>query len=93
MSYPFPPELHLLVEEGLASGGYSSEDGILLEAMRLLRDRDLREREFKAQLQTRIDRIDRGEGIVLQDEADLQRFFDDVQSRGMQRYHDGGRSP
>jgi Arc/MetJ-type ribon-helix-helix transcriptional regulator len=91
MSYPFPPELHQLVQEGLASGGYSSEDNLLLEAVNLLRERDLREQEFRAQLQTRIDRLDRGEGVVLEDESALRRFFDDVQSRGMQRYHDSNR--
>jgi len=92
MNYPFPPELHQLVQEGLASGDYSSEDNMLLEAMHLLRERDLHEQEFRAQLQTRIERLDRGEGIVLENEAALQRFFDDVQSRGMQRYHDSNRA-
>ena len=47
-----------------------------------------REHAFKAELQARIDRLDRGEGIVLEDEAALRRFFDDVQARGMKRYHD-----
>jgi antitoxin ParD1/3/4 len=92
MSYSFPPELDQLVQEGLASGGYSSEDNILLAAMRLLRERDEREQEFREQLQTRIDRLDRGEGVVLEDEAALRRFFDDVQSRGMQRYYDSNRA-
>ena len=87
MNYPFPPELHQLVEEGLASGSYGSEDNILLEAMRMLRDRDRREQEFKAEVQTRIHRLDRGEGIVLEGEEDLRRFFDDIQMRGMQRYN------
>jgi predicted transcriptional regulator len=40
VSYPFPPELDQLVREGLASGGYASEDALLLEAMFALRDRD-----------------------------------------------------
>ncbi len=88
MSYQFPPELNQLVQEGLASGGYGSEDVILLEAMRLLRERDRREQEFRAEVQTRIERLDRGGGVVLEGEEDLRRFFDDVQTRGMQRYHD-----
>ena len=88
MSYSFPPELHQLVEEGLASGGYSSEDGMLLEAMRLLRDRDQRQQEIKADVQKRIDRLDRGQGIVLEGEDELRRFFDDIQTRGMKRYRE-----
>jgi Arc/MetJ-type ribon-helix-helix transcriptional regulator len=87
MSYPFPPELNQLIQEGIASGGYSSEDGILLEAMRLLRSRGQREQELRAEVQTRIERLDRGEGTVLEGENDLRRFFDDIQIRGMQRYH------
>ena len=61
---------------------------MLLEAMRLLRDRDQREQELKAGVQKRIDRLDRGEGIVLEGEEELRRFFDDIETRGMQRYHD-----
>ena len=92
MSYSFPPELHQLVKEGLASGGYGSGDNILLEAMRLLRDRDNREQELRAEVQMRIDRLDRGEGIVLDGEDELRRFFNDIQTRGMQRYHDSKKS-
>jgi len=40
VSYTFPPELDRLVREGLATGGYASEDDLLLEAVRVLRDRD-----------------------------------------------------
>lgn len=40
MSYAFPPELERLVRAKLASGEYSSEDELLLEAMRVLIDRD-----------------------------------------------------
>ena len=92
MSYPFPQELHELVQEGMAMGSYASEDEVLLEAMRILRERDSREKEFRSQLQTRIGRLDRGEGIVLEGEGKLQRFFDDVQMRGMERYRDSGRA-
>lgn len=50
--------------------------------------RDQRERELRAAIQTRISRLDRGEGTVLDSEEDLQRFFGDIQMRGWQRYHD-----
>ena len=40
MPYSFPPELDRLVREGLAGGGYASEDELLLEAMLALRERD-----------------------------------------------------
>jgi predicted transcriptional regulator len=40
MPYPFPPELGQLVQEGLATGAYASENDFLLEAVRALRERD-----------------------------------------------------
>ena len=44
MAYCFPAELQQLVRQELASGSYSSEDELLLEAVRLLhrREEDLR---------------------------------------------------
>lgn len=40
MSYAFSPELERLVRQKLATGRYSSEDDLLLEAMRALEDRE-----------------------------------------------------
>jgi predicted transcriptional regulator len=40
MPYLFPPMLEQLVREELASGEYGSEDDVLLEAMRSLRERN-----------------------------------------------------
>ena len=91
MAYPFPPDVQQLVQEQLATGRYGSEDEVILEALELLRDRDAHFREFREQLRARLDRLDRGEGTQLEDEAALRRFFDDVQTRGKQRY-DASRS-
>ena len=86
MAYCFPAELQQLVCQELASGSYSSEDELLLAAVRLLHQREEDLRNFKAQLQGRLDRLDRGEGIALEDDAALRGFFDDIQDRGQQRY-------
>ena len=40
MSYAFPPELERLIRQELSTGVYASEDDLLLEAMRVLHDRD-----------------------------------------------------
>jgi len=40
VSYPFPPELDRLIREELATGAYASEEDLLLEAMRALRERE-----------------------------------------------------
>jgi putative addiction module CopG family antidote len=86
MAYCFPPELQQLVRQELATGVYSSEDELLLEAVRLLHQREEDLQAFRAQLQERLDRLDRGKGIELEDEAALRTFFDDVEARGRQRY-------
>ena len=86
MGYGFPSELQQIVQLELASGNYSSEDELLLEAVRLLHQREDDLRNFKARLQGRLDRLDRGEGIEIEDETALRAFFDDVQTQGWQRY-------
>jgi Arc/MetJ-type ribon-helix-helix transcriptional regulator len=93
MAYCFPPELQQLVRDELAVGIYSSEDELLLEAVRLLHRREEDLRNFKARFQGRLDRLDRGEAIELEDEAALQGFFDDVQTRGRQRYEASQATP
>ena len=89
MSYPFPPELQRLLHEGIVAGDYQSEDEMLLEAVRLLRQRDAELARLKESLKTRLDRLDRGEGIDLDDDESLRAFFDDVQARGHERYEAG----
>ncbi len=86
MSYGFPPELQQMVRQELDAGNYASEDELLLEAVRLLRQREDDLRIFKAQLHDRLDRLDRGAGVELEGETALRAFFDDVQTRGQQRY-------
>jgi Arc/MetJ-type ribon-helix-helix transcriptional regulator len=93
MAYGFPPELQQLVHQELASGSYSSEDDLLLDAVRLLHQRQEALRDFKVRLQQRLDRIDHGQGIELEDESALQTFFDDIQTRGRQRCEAGRVAP
>ena len=80
MSYPFPPELQQLVQDGLATGNYQSEDEMLLEAVQMLRRRDADLQRFKQNLKTRLDGLDRGEGIELQDDEALAEFLEDIEA-------------
>ena len=93
MSDSFSPELQQLVRQELAYGGFASEDELLLEAVRLLHQREEDLRRFKAQLHDRLDRLDRGEGIELEGDAALRTFFDDIQTRGQQRYEASHATP
>lgn len=45
---------------------------------------------YIANLKTRLARLERGEGIELEDDGALRSFFDDIQARGRQRYEAAG---
>jgi predicted transcriptional regulator len=73
MSYPFPPELDRLVRQKLASGEYTSEDEVLLEAMHALVDRD----EALAGIQEGLDDMQAGRTRPLREvDAELRNKHD-----------------
>lgn len=52
-----------------------------------------REREeLRREIQIGIDQLDRGKGIVLNDEKALEEFFEDIKKRGRQRLEEKGRT-
>jgi 1-acyl-sn-glycerol-3-phosphate acyltransferase len=61
--------------------------------LKLLHGRDQDLRNFKAQLQGRLDRLDHGEGIEIEDEKALRAFCDDVQRRGQNRCEENQVAP
>lgn len=83
----FSPELRRLVHEAFATGHYASEDDLLIEAVRLLNERNRRLEELRRQLEIGRDQLDRGE-YTEYDEVSLRAFFDDLQQRGQQRYEE-----
>ena len=93
MSYPFPAELQQLVQHELATGNYTSEDEVLLNAMRALRERQEALRQWKAEIQSRIDSLDRGEGIELEDEQALRAFAEEIKAESRRAYEASENSP
>jgi len=85
MSDSFSPELQQLVSQELATGRYNSENELLLEAVRVLAERDQRREELRQQIQVGRDQLDRGE-YTEYDEVSLRQYFDELQERGRQRY-------
>ena len=65
MSYAFPPELGQLVQEQMASGRYTSEDALLVDALHALQQSDQETLAIEAALAA----VDRGEEGVELDEA------------------------
>ncbi|MHB8898286.1 MAG: ribbon-helix-helix domain-containing protein [Thermoguttaceae bacterium] len=90
MSYSFPAELEQLVQRQLASGNYANEDEVLLEAMKALSEREALLQQWKAEIQDRIDSLDRGEGIELEDERALRAFSEKVKNEGRRAYEMDG---
>ncbi len=78
------PELQQLVEHELATGNYGSENELLLEAVRLLADRDHRREQLRCELQIGRDQLDRGE-YTEYDERALRERFDQLKQRVQQR--------
>jgi Arc/MetJ-type ribon-helix-helix transcriptional regulator len=86
MSYAFPGELQQLVQSELAKGVYASEDELLLVALTAFREREQVLQQFRAEVQSRIESLDRGEGIELEDEEALRKFADEVKLEGRQSW-------
>ena len=78
MMHPFiSPELNQLVHEELTAGQYASEEDVLLAGVKALRQLRAHER-LRAEIQEGLAELDRGEGIVLDGDEALGRFFDEI---------------
>ena len=78
MSTALPSDLQQFVAQELAAGHYASEEELVASAVRRLRDDEERVRQFKAELQGRIDALDRGEGIELNSDEEMEQFLDQI---------------
>lgn len=79
-----PADLAEFVQQELQSGKYTSEDELVCEALRLLRERERRLDDLREAILPALDRLDRREGKIY-DEDGLRQMADDVKSRGRQR--------
>jgi antitoxin ParD1/3/4 len=84
MTVQIPPELQQFVDRAVANGLYGSQTEVVGEALRLLQERERRREELRAELNPALERLDRGEGIQL-DEDSLDGFSEDVKSLGRKR--------
>jgi Arc/MetJ-type ribon-helix-helix transcriptional regulator len=81
MSLDLPTDLQQFVAHELELGRYSSEAELSTDAVRRLRDDEVERERFKAQLQERIARIERGEGIVVEGNEALRNLLDDMMAK------------
>ena len=80
MTTEIPPEYQQFVQSMIGSGAFPSEAAVVGEALRLFQERLNR---LRAELQPAIDRLDRGEGIEL-DEESLDQFFEDIKAEAQE---------
>jgi antitoxin ParD1/3/4 len=80
-----PPDLEKFVHDQLASGKYQSSADVLTDAVRLLRDRELRREELRTEIDRGIRQLEAGECVDLDSDAALEAFFDDADARGRKR--------
>ena len=80
-----PPDLEQFVLDQLATGKYQSSSDVLCDAVRLLRERELRRKELRNEIDRGIAQLDADEFVALDSEAALQAFFDDIEARARQR--------
>lgn len=76
----FPPELSDFVQRAVATGRYGSEEELLVDAVRQLREKDAYIEAFRAQMRERIAQLDRGDAIVLEDDAALERWLMEIEN-------------
>ncbi len=75
-----PPEIEQFLRQVVATGEYTDEQEAVLEAIRLLRDRDTRYRQLRTDVQEAIQSVDRGQGIELESKEATRRFFDELEA-------------
>ncbi len=85
MTVEIPSEFQRFVNQVIGSGSYQTESEVVGDALRLLQQRRQRIEELRREIQPALDRLDRGEGIELKNEEELDAFFEDIKTRGRAR--------
>src|SRR5437660_2840589 len=93
MNVTLPPELKQFVSRKVESGQYPCESEVILEGLRLLRERDeldrIRLEALRKEIAIGIEQIERGE-YTEYDEVSLKRLIEQVQARGRHKLAEHG---
>ena len=76
----FPPELGQFVHEQIAAGKYHSEQELVVDAVRFLRDVEARQEQFREDVRLGVEQIGRGEFVEYDDQG-LREFFEQLKGR------------
>ena len=84
MNVSLTPELEKLVEEKVKTGMYQTASEVVREGLRLLKERDQRLLQLRADVRTGFDAIDRGD-FEEHDERTTKQLAQEIKRRGRQR--------
>jgi Arc/MetJ-type ribon-helix-helix transcriptional regulator len=85
----FPPELEQFVEEQLAAGNYQSQQDLLVSAVRVLRDVQIRRRQFLEDVRIGVEQLERSE-YTEYDDAGLCHLFEELEQVAKNRAEAAG---
>ena len=80
MTVEIPPDLQQFVHQVVDAGSYKSEAEVVGQRCGCCRNNSGASRSLRREIQPALDRLDRGEGIELDDEG-LDAFFEDVKAQ------------
>ncbi len=85
MSIPtLPPDLGQFVQEQVAAGRYQTEQELVVDAVRVLRELQARQQQFHEDVRLGMEQLGRGEFIEY-DDAGLRGLFDELRLRVQNR--------
>lgn len=73
-----PADLQQFVDREVACGKFRSQEEVVAEGLRLLRERERKLDLLRKDLEVAIDQLERGEGLVIADEAAHQKLLEDI---------------
>jgi Arc/MetJ-type ribon-helix-helix transcriptional regulator len=81
-SHPYPPEIGDFIERQIALGHYRSEEDLVVDAVRIMREVNDQQRQFAEDVQQGMDQLDRGE-VNCYDENGLAQRFEELKNRAL----------
>jgi antitoxin ParD1/3/4 len=90
MNVSLTPELEKLVNDKLKTGMYQTASEVIREGLRLLKDRDERQAQIRAQVRAGFDAIERGQ-FETYDESTTKGLAAEIKRRGRKRLAQGNK--
>ena len=78
-------DLAAFVSQSVASGKYATPDDVVAAALRSFRDREQYDEWLRREIQKGLDELDRGEGIVLNNDEEIDAFFDQLLNEALEK--------